>query len=59
LCVNKSQFVPVIFEPPCSISVKGVLRRLGKGVAGGWRSFRRLGEVVTGGWRASEDWEKE
>ena len=25
LCVNKSQFVPVIFEPPCIMSLKSVL----------------------------------
>jgi hypothetical protein len=26
LCVNKSQFVPVIFEPPCTYNV--ILRRV-------------------------------
>jgi hypothetical protein len=26
LCVNKSQFVPVIFEPPCIIRKKDIVR---------------------------------
>jgi hypothetical protein len=33
LCVNKSQFVPVIFEPPCICASVAVLSALNKTIA--------------------------